>query len=259
MALTRRQSSLLQSLFSRHGRKKSGCCVAEGLRCCEEAFNAAPELALFTLVTPEVQGKINIPGEVVVVEQEEFARYGGTVAAQGILAVMKQPDYYSGTPDSPFIPVMDRVADPGNMGTIIRTARAVGVRDFWVVTGGADVYGDKVVRAALGAQFSMRIKNFASLQEAAEAGAEYGYNRVFLTSPHEGESCFKAENLFRKSLLVIGNEANGIDPEAQGDKVMIPMPGGFESLNAAQAATVFLFEYVRRLSGAEGGKYERNF
>lgn len=252
MPLTRRQETLLRSLFSRHGRRKSGCCVAEGLRCCGEAFRAAPERAVFTLVTPEARRLIDIPGEVVEVAQDEFDRYGGTVAAQGILAVLKQPEEYNGAPESPFIPVMDRVADPGNMGTIIRTARAAGIRDFWITAGSADVYGDKVVRSALGAQFSMRIRSFASLQEAAECGGEYGYNNVFLTDPHEGESCFEAEGLFRKSLLVIGNEANGISPDAEGKKVMIPMPGGFESLNAAQAATVFLFEYVRRLTGAGG-------
>ena len=92
------------------------------------------------------------------------------------------------------------------------------------------------------------------MKEVAEEGRRYGYNNVFLTDPHEGESCFEADGLFRKSLLVIGNEANGIDPEAEGKKVMIPMPGGFESLNAAQAATIFLFEYVRRLTGAGGNK-----
>lgn len=228
--------------------------MAEGLRCCQEAFHAAPELTVFTLVTPEVRKLINIPGEVIVVPHDEFGKYGGTVAAQGILAVLKQPDEYLGRPESPFIPVMDRVADPGNMGTIIRTARAAGIRDFWVTSGSADVYGDKVIRAALGAQFSMRIRSFTSLEAAAECGRGYGYDNVFLTDPHEGDSCFDTEGLFRNSLLVIGNEANGIEPDAKGRKVMIPMPGGFESLNAAQAATVFLFEYVRRLTGAGGNK-----
>ena len=254
MPLTRRQEALLRSLFSRHGRRKSGCCVAEVLRCCQESFHAVPESTLFTLVTPEVRKLIEIPGEVVEVDHEAFGKYGGTVAAQGILAVLKQPEEYKGRPESPFIPVMDCVADPGNMGTIIRTARAAGIRDFWITAGSADVYGDKVVRAALGAQFSMRIRAFASMKEVAEEGRRYGYNNVFLTDPHEGESCFEADGLFRKSLLVIGNEANGIDPEAEGKKVMIPMPGRFESLNAAQAATIFLFEYVRRLTGAGGNK-----
>ena len=83
------------------------------------------------------------------------------------------------------------------------------------------------------------------------AAQSYGYPSVWLTDPHGGESCFSAAKLYERSVIVIGGEANGVTPLAGAQRVMIPMPGNYESLNAAQAATIFLFEYVRRTMNTE--------
>ena len=244
---TRRQEALLRSLYTRHGRKKSGMCVAEGLRCCRELFAAAPESVEFTLVTPQLRATEAIPGEVIELTSEEIEKLGATCSSQGILSVARQPEDDTGAPETPFILLLDRLGDPGNFGTILRTARAAGLAYLWYTKGSVDPYSDKAIRSALGAQFSMRLREFTDLAAALDAAEKYGYNKHFITAPHAGASCYATANLYDKSVVVIGGEANGVGENAPGERVTIPMPGDFESLNAAQAATIFIFEYVRRI------------
>ena len=157
------------------------------------------------------------------------------------------------TKKSPFILAVDKLGDPGNFGTILRTAKAAGLREFWFTAGSADAYQPKVIRSSLAAQFSMNLREFADLDELKKFAGSCGFDKVFLTDPHYGESCFDCKELFDRSVVVIGSEAHGIGSEVAGNRVTIPMPGNFESLNAAQAATIVLFEHVRRLTSA-GGK-----
>ncbi len=246
MPVSHRQESLIRSLYTRHGRKKTGCCVCEGLRCCTEVFAALPAQVEFTLATPEMQQQIAIPGETVLCSAAEIDRLGATVNGQGILSVVKRPPDAVGKVDVPFVLVLDQVGDPGNFGTIIRTARAAGLPEVWYTTGSADPYNDKVIRSALGAQFSMRLRELPNLAEVRNLAGQYGFNELFITDPHQGENCYLTDDLFAKSLVVIGSEGNGVPENEPGRRVMIPMPGEFESLNAAQAATIFIFEYVRR-------------
>ncbi|MDD4817251.1 MAG: RNA methyltransferase [Victivallaceae bacterium] len=256
MPLNRRQESLVRSLYTRHGRKKTGCCVAEGVRCCSEVFRSVPELVEFTLLAPEAKVDFELSGEVIDVASGQLGSLGGTVSSQGILTVLRRPSGAEGKPDAPFIPVLDQVGDPGNFGTVVRTAKAAGLDELWYTAGSVDPYSDKVVRSALGAQFSMRLREFADLEAARTAAAGFGYGGFFITDPHRGENCYTTGDLFAGSLVVIGSEANGVDPGVPGRRVTIPMPGGFESLNAAQAATIFIFEFVRRKymkAGTEGG------
>ena len=106
---------------------------------------------------------------------------------------------------------------------------------------------DKAIRSGLGAQYSLFLRRFENLEELVSTAADYGFKQTFIADPHDGESCFTAPGLFDKSVIVIGSEANGVTCHPAGSRnVIIPMPGDYESLNAAQAATVLLLEYVRR-------------
>ena len=177
----------------------------------------------------------------------------GTVNSQGILAVAAippEPDAAE-APADPFLLAIDRLGDPGNFGTICRTLRAAGLTELWYTKGSVDPYGDKAIRSALGAQFALKLRGFDDLEALRAAAQSYGYPSVWLTDPHGGESCFSAAKLYERSVIVIGGEANGVTPLAGAQRVMIPMPGNYESLNAAQAATIFLFEYVRRTMNTE--------
>ena len=99
----------------------------------------------------------------------------------------------------------------------------------------------------MGAQFGLNMRRFETLDALAVLAGECGYTRFFITDPHQGESCFTCDGLFDKSVIVIGGEPNGVlGGYAPAGRVMIPMPGDYESLNAAQAATIIIFESVRR-------------
>ena len=257
--LTRRECRLFAELKGRHGRKKSEYCVCEGVRCCGELFSAvAPERIELVAATRETLEKLSLPKPladcVAVVEEAVLRKLSGTVTNQGILALVRRPAPPG--PETllrdPYLLALDRLGDPGTFGTILRTARAAGLREVWYTGGSVDPYGDKVIRAALAAQFTMILREFADLDALAEAAARFGYGPVFLTDPHEGESCFAVPELFDRTVIVIGSEAHGVGAAA-GRRVTIPMPGKFESLNAAQAATIVLFEAVRRAT-APGGR-----
>lgn len=252
MEPTRRQESLIRSLYTRHGRRGADCCVCEGIRAAGELFLRAPELVRFTVATEAGAAALpEIPGELCLVSESKMQELSGTVSSQGVLVVAAVPAEPSGAdaPADPFLFALDRLGDPGNFGTICRTLRAAGLSELWYTKGSVDPYGDKTIRAAMGAQFALKLRGFETLEALREMAAEFGYPEVWLTDPHGGESCFTAPDLYRRSVVVIGGEANGVAPLAGAHRVMIPMPGNYESLNAAQAATIFLFEYVRRTTG----------
>ena len=229
--LSRRNTALIRSLHTRHGRKKSGLCLCEGVRAVTELCTLRPELIRFAVAIDELSG---------------------TVHSQGVLAVAETPPEAGSAdvPQEPFLLALDGVGDPGNFGTICRTLRAAGLETLWYTRGSIGPFGDKAIRAGMGAQFALKLRSFADLGALREAAAELGFRRFYVTDPHGGESCFTAPGLFDHSVVVIGGEANGATMLADAEHVIIPMPGKFESLNAAQAATVFLFEYVRRSEGA---------
>ena len=247
--LSRREKSLLCALLTRGGRKRSNCCRCEGLRAVREMLAERPDLIEFTVGTGRGLASLGgvEPPDFRLVSEEEFSQFSATVNHQGILAVGRIPDFAETPPQGDFILALDGVADPGNFGTISRTFRAIGGKDVWYTEGSIDPWGDKAIRSGLGAQFSLRFRRFATLESLADCAKSFGFNTLFVADPHDGEVCFDCDDLFRKTVLVIGGEANGAStPPAGSRRVIIPMPGDYESLNAAQAATVILLEYVRR-------------
>ena len=248
--LSRKHRSLIGSLRTRHGRKKSGCCLCEGERAVSELLTRRPELVRFLAVTRRGLAALRREPdcETVVLEEAAFAEIAGTVTPQGVLAVAAVPPEAAEAEAAcePFLLALDGVGDPGNFGTICRTLRAAGLGTLWYTKGSIDPFGDKAIRSAMGAQFALKLRAFETLETLRAAAERVGFRRFFVTDPHDGESCFAAPGLFDRSVVVIGGEANGATMLENASHVMIPMPGKFESLNAAQAATVFLFEYVRR-------------
>ena len=245
--LTKNQEVLIKALYTRHGRKKHALCICEGIRCCSDFLAARSDL-LELLVCTEVfpsdfdrYNPIRIP-------ENQFSKLSATIASQGILAVARKPEPVpeSKPPEDPFILALDRIGDPGNFGTILRTAKAVGLKELWYTAGSVDPFNDKVLRSAMAAQFTLGLREFADLQALKQVLTAFGYTRFYRTDPHQGANCFTEPELFNKSAVIIGSEAAGAGELDGSIAVTIPMPGNCESLNAAQAATVFLFEYVRR-------------
>ncbi len=251
-ALSKRRESLLRALTTRHGRKNSGYCLVEGLRCVNELIALRPDLIEFCLLREGCSADRLPVEKTTVLDARKFDSLAATVNSQGILAIAKQPGYVplDAPRKDPYALVLDRIADPGNFGTIIRTARAVGLKEIWTVKGGVDPFGDKALRSASSAQFAVSIRLAESLEEMTGALKKLGVTRFFRTEPAEGHSVFREENLFQDSAIVLGNEANGAGPVRGALPLNIPMPGSAESLNVAQAATVILFESVRRMEEA---------
>ena len=226
--------------------------VVEGVRLVEEALATdwKAQLVLYTADLGERGQKLveSFAGCGVAVEQvspQVFQSASDTQTPQGILAVL--PIQSLPPPDRlDFLLIPDSVRDPGNLGAMLRSAGAAGVQAVYVPPLTADPYAPKVVRAAMGAHFRLPISSLdwpeihRSIQEADL--------RVYLAAAGEGIPYTQAD--FSSPLaLVVGGEAEGASPAASelaDARVQIPMPGCAESLNAAVAAGILLFEVVRQ-------------
>lgn len=140
--------------------------------------------------------------------------------------------------------ILENISDPGNLGTILRAAGAVGIKNVLLSKNSADAYSPKVLRSSVGIQFSLNILSGIEIKGFL---AQYQGN-ILATTPHTTNNMYKAD-LTKITAWVFGNEANGISPELLQQittKVKIPMSDNAESLNVAMAATVCLFEMMRQ-------------
>ena len=166
-------------------------------------------------------------------------RVASTEAPQPVLAVVRQRDSVL-PPDADFVMVAHRLSDPGNAGTIIRSAEAAGAQAVVFTPGSVDAFNSKVVRATAGSLFRIPVVT-AELDALQAAGL-----RVLATSSHHGTFYTEAD-LTGRVALVVGNEAHGVPDDAPVDGwLTIPHAGAAESLNVAMAATVLVFEVARQ-------------
>lgn len=235
---------------SARARRSSGAFVVEGARMAEETLEHGiqPQLVLYTLDFegrfPALMDKFNAPGikpELVVSHVMKSA--SDTRTPQGILVVL--PLISKPSPDPlTFVLVPDSMRDPGNLGSILRSAAAAGVDAVFVPPESVDPYSPKVVRAAMGAHFylSLAPAGWEEIAQRLDAMPVYG------ASAHEGIPYYRLE-LIPPLALIIGGETSGLSAAAQrltSVYANIPMPGRIESLNAAAAAGILLFEVVRQ-------------
>jgi TrmH family RNA methyltransferase len=170
-------------------------------------------------------------------------RVTDTEQPQGQIAIVKHPESSPvSLEDAGLVLVADRITDPGNLGTMLRSAVAAGADAVVTTEGTTDPFGPKAVRASAGAVFRMNIVE-ADLAAVATAGL-----RILATSSQRGTD-HRTVDYSGRVAVVIGNEANGIDVEALGglepEWVRIVHHGTAESLNAAMAATLLIFEARR--------------
>ena len=242
----------VRSLYRRRVRYRERCFIIEGVRLVEEAFRAGivPALVFYSEGADAVPGGHELLVEVQRGDSPAFAvservmkAMSDTVSPQGVLAVV--PFIELAPPPSPsLILVVDRLRDPGNLGSILRSANAAGVEQVTLAPKTVDPYNPKVVRGAMGAHF--RLPTMAlSWPEIAEALAGV----QILLADVRAEQAYHEVDWTRPSALIIGGEAHGASQEAKelaAATIAIPMPGEAESLNAAMAASVILFEAARQ-------------
>lgn len=244
---TKNIEKLVRSLYQKKYRLEHKMCICEGLRACKELYTLRPDLIEFGIATNEIDVSLFKGVSFFVIENHSFAKLSATVNTQGIILISKIPECpVPEQAESPFALVLDSLSDPGNFGTILRTCTSAGLKDVWYSADSVDPYSEKTIRSALSSQFALNMHMYEDINSLVFKLKSFGYDKVFRTEPAEGKSCFCEEKLFDKSVIIFGNEANGIKEVTSSTPINIPMPGKFESLNVAQAVTVILFEAVRR-------------
>jgi RNA methyltransferase, TrmH family len=232
-------------------RKGQGAFVAEGVRLLEDAISAGwpMDYILFDQTLSERgQALLDTLKEqpapaVFEISPDLMAEISDTETPQGILAVMKSTTLPLPA-DPSFVIVADQVRDPGNLGTMLRTAEAAGADAVLLTPGTVDAFSPKVVRAGMGAHFHLPIehKPWHEIHDYLKGLP------VFLADSNADLTLWDAD-LRQPCALLIGGEAFGassLGEEAATHRITIPMVGRAESLNAAMAASILMAEVIRQ-------------
>ncbi len=249
-SLANEKVKLARSLHRRRGREKERLFIVEGVRLCEELLRAGITPALL-FYTPDVAAEgvkrlieafADVGKRGMAASQEVMRAISDTQTPQGVLAVVPISEK---PPGEGLLLIIDRLRDPGNLGTILRSAWAAGVGQVVTTKGTVDIYSPKVVRGAMGAHCHLSLapdKEWKGIEPLLEG-------RQVLLADARGDVVYHEVDWSKPSTLIIGGEAEGASEEAKRlahKRVYIPMPGGAESLNAAVAASIILFEAARR-------------
>ncbi|MGG4394347.1 RNA methyltransferase [Paenibacillus thiaminolyticus] len=251
------------SLRERKGRKQEGCFLVEGIHLVQEALaSGAPVEAVLCDEAREVPAELLSYGDAprtvaadgkqpewIGVTDAIIRKLSETETPQPVIAVVRKPALEPGAlfdADMSLVVAVDGVQDPGNLGTIIRSADAVGATGVVLGRGTVDVYNAKTVRSTMGSLFHLPVVEADLLSLLPEAKA-HGM-RLASTSLQASHSCYGYD--YRQPLwLIVGNEGQGVSPAVQAlvdDTLIIPMRGQAESLNVAMATTVLLYEAMRQ-------------
>ena len=173
-----------------------------------------------------------------------FRELSPVATPTGILAAIPLPQANRAAPASGSCILLDAVQDAGNLGSILRTAAAAGIRDVLLGPGCAQAWSPRVLRAAMGAHFALDIREHADLAQALA-----GFSGTVVSAGPQGSGSIFDADLGGRIAWLFGSEGAGLSPQLERAahlSLRIPMPGAAESLNVAAAAAVCLFEEVRQ-------------
>ncbi|WP_251613618.1 TrmH family RNA methyltransferase [Senimuribacter intestinalis] len=240
-----------QKLSQKKYRDREGLYLVEG----ENLLAETPSEQIHYIVSKKGKESLVPPAlktqQIYVMDERLFDKIAQTETSQGIMAVIEKQTYSAEELGSlcgagTNLVVLDRLQDPGNIGTILRTAEGAGYAAAVIVKGTGDVYSPKTIRSAAGSVFRIPIIHVEDNRELRKLVDSLG-KRLTVT-------CFDTDNdyfdvdLSKDTALVIGNEGNGVSLELieMADiKVKIPMKGRLESLNASVAAGILMYEAAR--------------
>lgn len=193
----------------------------------------------------DVGSKLQKDTRAYTVTDQVLKSISSTDTPQGIVAVVNNKSINVEN-KSGFYILADKVQDPGNMGTIIRTAHAAGALGIIVTKGTVDIYNEKTLRSTMGSIFHIPI-----IQDDTLSKLNFLRSNGFklIVSSLDTDNNFFDVNLKDKSIIAVGNEGNGVSKEIldiSDIKIKIPMPGGAESLNVSIAASIMMFEVIRQ-------------
>jgi TrmH family RNA methyltransferase len=230
-------------------RKKQGQTVLEGSHLCLAWLEQNRKInAIFTTenalkhpdlndILDQYQGKVFVIGESL---YKDLSTLGTTLAC---LAIVDLPSSSQALDYQADTLILENVQDPGNVGTLLRSAAAAGIQQIVCTKGSASLWSPRVLRAGMGAHFSLQTFENIQLEEILEQFKI----PVYVTSSHRSTSLY-AKDLSQPCVWILGNEGQGVSDYAlaHAEAVTIPQPGGQESLNVAIAGSVCFFEMVRQ-------------
>lgn len=230
--------------------------IVEGIKMIEEAINEGAKIKSI-IICEDCKTQGAIPNDLmyeiaklncIYVAEKIFNTITDVINPQGIMAVIEKPNARDNTIDfsANVSLLLDNIQDPGNMGTILRTADSINLKQILVSKGTADQYNPKVVRSTMGAIFRVKIIECEDLVKTLKELKKHKIE-IYATDLKTDKSIYDVD--YKKKAVVIGNEANGVSTEILNladTKIKIPMLGKTESLNAAVATGVILYETVRQ-------------
>ena len=231
-------------------RERTQTFAFEGIKLFREAFSAGVRFSR-VFVTEEAYEKYEelsaLPeGVLSVVSDAVYGKLSFESAPQGVFSVAEYFSVQTGK-DSSFVILLDGVADPGNFGAVLRSAEAFGVDTVYMGGNGVDLYNPKTVRAGMGSLFRTDVRRVNDIAAHIKALQQEGF-RIFATALDKRSLDIRRVDFSGKIGFVIGNEGHGISQEvieACDGTVIIPMREGPESLNAAVASSVVMWEAAR--------------
>ncbi|WP_412520177.1 TrmH family RNA methyltransferase [Staphylococcus simulans] len=222
-------------------RDKTGLLLVEGTHLIEEAVQSQLTVKQLFVVEPE-----RFDAKLIEAAEEAFhinfkvaESLSGTVTPQGIFAVIEKPEVASRIADAKQVLLLDRIQDPGNLGTLIRTADAAALDLIVLAPGTADAYQDKVLRSSQGSVFHLPI-----VTQPLDTFIEQFDGPVYGTALEDAVN-FNEEAAQSSFALLLGNEGQGVDPELLSHttkRLTIPMYGAAESLNVAIAGSILIYK-----------------
>jgi RNA methyltransferase, TrmH family len=227
--------------------------LVEGFRFVEEALKSTfqvpyiflSEEALERWESFQLNELLQSASKLYIVKEAILKLLSSTETPQGVIAVVNQNNMHLEIKEG-FYVLVDKLQDPGNMGTIIRSAHAAGAAGVITTKGTVDIYNEKTLRSTMGSIFNIPIiedKDLSIIDSLKNSGFK------LIVSSLEDSKNFYEVDLTDNVIIAVGNEGSGISEEIYklGDmKVKIPMPGNAESLNAGAAASIMMFETVRQ-------------
>ena len=244
----------LKKLKDKKYRDQENCYIIEGIKLIKEAIQENAKIKLI-IICDDCKQENNIEEDIkyeiakyecIYVTEKIFLSITNVINPQGMLAIIekKKQDSEINYEDDLFL-ILDDIQDPGNMGTILRTADSLNLKQIIMSKECADIYNPKVVRSTMGAIFRIKIIQSDNLVKTLKEMKKHKI-KIITTSLQTNKKIYDIE--YNKTAIVIGNEANGVSKEIleiADEKVKIPMPGKTESLNASVATAVILYEAMR--------------
>lgn len=253
MVITSRDNKIFKlasRLKSARSRNEERLFLIEGARSVRDAYDKGAEFHCI-IISENVQPQFKADCPIYTFAPKLFGEISETVTPQGIIAICRMPectveDVIAGNSD--LVILCEALQDPGNIGTIIRTAHAAFSGGVILSKGCCDLYNPKIVRATMSGIFSVPVVQGISAKEAVETFSKNGYSTVAGALVDNSIDLYDLD-LRGKHLIIIGNEGNGVTKETLSmcDKVVkIPMHPDAESLNAAVAGSVMMYEHYRQ-------------